>query len=175
MFCSLLGGAVSRALLLSPQDKLARAPASSRTNQLECCKLPYQGKRPLYAVKKCHCRADHLQPHRIGFLLHCPSCQRRAEAWGCSNNPSSPFQRRASKERGDLRQGTMESVASAVSTGRGERRKWRQPGRFVCKFPCSLQGQRRSRNSCPPWEEKCYALGWLLPRNLNQSSTMLGL
>lgn len=166
---------MSRALLLPAQVRLARAPASSRMNKLEHCKLFYQAERPSYLVKNHYCRADHLQLHITGFLFHCPSSQRWAEARGCSNNPSSPFQRRASRERGDLRQGTMESVANTVSTGWGERRKWRQPAWFVCEFPCFLQEQRCSTDFCPPWEEKCYALRWLLPRNLNQSSTMLGL
>lgn len=91
MFCSLLGGAVSRALLLPPQDKLARAPASSRMNQPECCKLLYQDKRPSYIVKNHCCRADHLQPYRIGFLLHCPSHQRWAEAWAAPLTHLPPF------------------------------------------------------------------------------------
>lgn len=171
-YCTSLTG---RVFLLPAQGRLAWMQAFSRMNKLECCKLFYQNERPSYLVKNHYCRAYHLQPHITGFLSHCPSPLRWAEAWCCTINPSSPFQRRASKDRGDLRQRTMESIANTVSTGRGEGRTGRQPGWFVCKLPCFLQGQKRSTDFCPPREEKCYALGWLLPRNLNQCSAMFDL
>lgn len=57
MCSSFSGGAVSGALLLPAQHRLASAPASSRMNKLEHCKLFHQDEKPSYLVKNHYCRA----------------------------------------------------------------------------------------------------------------------
>lgn len=70
---------------------------------------------------KLQSRSPTAQSKRCSFSLPC-----FPEAQGYSNNPSSPFLRRASKERGDLRQGTMESIASSFHGRRRSRRRRRK-------------------------------------------------